>query len=225
MNKIRYGVDSKSILTKVIAALMALSILFRIIGCWGFWNDNFRQHNFGYTQMLLPILCALMFSAIILWKGEKYFALTVIPVVLGAVFFIIKATDMHFFPMLLCIAVSLAVAGLYIATLFGSVTNKWPLAAAFGLPILYKIVDRKLLAVGHYINTFGMKSYLVELSLLCIFAAMLLAVITMKKYTDTELSCIDAEIVGDDYIIEDETEDAAALLIEDKKTKSRLEKK
>ncbi len=215
MNKIRYGVDSKSILTKVIAALMALSILFRIIGCWGFWNDNFRQHNFGYTQMLLPILCALMFSAIILWRGEKYFALTVIPVVLGAVFFIIKATDMHLFPMLLCITVGLTATGLYIATLFGSVTSKWPLAAAFGLPMLYKIVDRKLFAVGHYIDTFGMKSYLVELSLLCIFAAMLLAVIAMKKYTDTELSCIDAEIV-DDYIIEDDTEDADSLLLEDK---------
>ena len=66
---------------------MALSAVFRIVGCWGKWDEPF----FAATQIALPLMCNILFILCLVLLGKKALWLTVVPVILGVVFFIIKS--------------------------------------------------------------------------------------------------------------------------------------
>ena len=61
--KMRYIVDRKNFLAKVAMALMALSVLFRLIGYWGFWNVP--DTDATYTEVFLPIVCCILFIVLL----------------------------------------------------------------------------------------------------------------------------------------------------------------
>lgn len=88
-DKLRYSVSRKNIFVKLSALLMGLSALLRLFGYWGFWAN--KDVAFIYTQIALPVLCNVLFIVIVLYMGKRLFSLTAIPVLLGVVFFIIKA--------------------------------------------------------------------------------------------------------------------------------------
>ena len=52
--KIKFYIEPKSFLIQSSVILMALSVVFRLIGCWGLWNDEF----FAVTQIALPVASA-----------------------------------------------------------------------------------------------------------------------------------------------------------------------
>ena len=225
MDKIRYNVNGKSLLVRIAAVLMLLSAMFRIIGCWGFWKT--RTECFGYMQVLLPIVCNIAFAAIILYCGEKHFSLTLIPVLMGVVFFIVKATDMKVFPMLVCVIVSVLAGVIYFATVFGIVKTKWPLTAVFGVPLLYQLIFRDGATLLVKENSMTMDEFIPELSILCILISLLLVVFAMQKRKPEEVESVDGEIVGDEYIVEDirdNNETEIAALPEEKSEASREEK-
>ena len=56
-DKIRYTLRRKGFLFSGALLLIALSILFRLIGYWGFWS---HITSTTYTQVFLPVLCALL---------------------------------------------------------------------------------------------------------------------------------------------------------------------
>ena len=58
---VKYFVDRKSLLIKAAVLLAALSVLFRLIGYWGFWSDPASDAT--YSQVFLPIVCCLLFMA------------------------------------------------------------------------------------------------------------------------------------------------------------------
>ena len=179
-DKLRYSVSRKNIFVKLSALLMGLSALLRRCGYWGFWAD--KGVAFIYTEIALPVLCNVLFIVIVLYMGKRLFSLTAIPVLLGVVFFIIKALGFdNILHTVLCILLYLVVAMLYTGTVFGVIRTKWLLVPLFGLPFLYHILveDRNTLLANE--KAMSLAEWLPEISVLCIMLALLLITFAMKK--------------------------------------------
>ena len=178
-DKLRYSVSRKNIFVKLSALLMGLSALLRLFGYWGFWAN--KDAAFIYTQIALPVLCNVLFIVIVLYMGKRFFSLTAIPVLLGVVFFIIKALGFdNILHTVLCILLYLVVAMLYTGTVFGVIRTKWLLVPLFGLPFLYHILveDRNTLLANE--KAMSLADWLPEISVLCIMLALLLITFAMK---------------------------------------------
>ena len=161
---------------------MALSAVFRIVGCWGKWDEPF----FAATQIALPLMCNILFILCLVLLGKKALWLTAVPVILGVVFFIIKSfTFDSWLHTVLCILLYLLVAVLYTGTVFGIM-----LVPPFGLPFLYHIFVEDLAALRDTANPVTLSAGLQEISVLCVMLALLFTAIAMKKkkpQTEVEL--------------------------------------
>ena len=105
--KISFYTERKSALVQASVIFMLLSAIFRLVGCWGRWNDAF----FAATQIALPLACNLLFILLVLTLGRRALWTTVLPVLLGVVFFIIKSfTFDSVLHTILCILLYLLVA-------------------------------------------------------------------------------------------------------------------
>ncbi len=178
-DKIRYSVSKSSFFVKLAVIFMMLSVLCRFLGYWGFWSN--QNSSFIIFQIALPILCNLLFIVLILYAGRRLFSLTFIPVLLGVMFFIIKAFGFDsILHTILCICLYLAVAFIYTATVFGVIRTKWLLAPLFGLPLIVHIyLDRDMIAPADKAVEFS--ELLPEISVLCIMAALLCTCFAMKR--------------------------------------------
>ena len=175
-DRIRFGVDPKSWLVKAAAAIMLLSMVFRIIGCWQLWDDRM----FLRTQIILPLACNALYVLCLLLFGRRAFWTTSIPALFGVVFFIIKAfTFESMLHTVLCVMLYLLVAVLYTGTAFGAIRTKWLLVPLFGLPLLYHLAMEDRLALTAH--TFTFKTGMQELSVLCIMLSLLLTAFALKK--------------------------------------------
>ncbi len=178
--KLRYSVSRKNFFVKLSAFFMLLSMLCRLLGYWGFWAN--QTSDFVLTQILLPVLCNLLFVVVILYMGRRFFALSCVPVILGVVFFIIKALGFDsVIHMILCICLYLAVAIIYTATVFGVIRTKWLLAPLFGLPLLYHIFVDDLSTLRAAENAMRLGEWHPEISVMCIMLSLLLICFAMKK--------------------------------------------
>ena len=207
--KLRYSVSRKNVFVKLSAFFMLLSVLCRLLGYWGFWANQTTE--FVLTQILLPIVSCLLFIAVILYMGRRFFSLSFIPVVLGVVFFIIKALSFDsVIHMILCICLYLAVALIYTATVFGVIRTKWLLAPLFGLPLLYHIFveDRNTLLANE--NAMSLGDWLPEISVLCVMMSLLLICFAMKKRDFAAERAISDEQQTIDILINNEEPAAAA---------------
>ena len=81
--RVRFYTERNSFGVQAMIILMALSIAFRLIGCWGLWNDR----SFAAAQIALPIGSALLLMVLVWLLGRRALWLSFIPVILGAVFF------------------------------------------------------------------------------------------------------------------------------------------
>lgn len=196
--KIRYRVSGKSIFVRISAVLMIVSMVFRVMGYWGFWKN--QTPAFCYMQILLPILCGILYIVIILYLGERAFWLTVIPVILGAVFFIVKSTDFDgIFKTVLCMAVSVLTVIVYTATVFGKIRSKWLLAPLFGLPLLYQLIIRDGATILAREGAMSLNEFIPELSVLCILLALLMTVFAMKKRVPEVTETVEGETVVEEF--------------------------
>ena len=172
----KFTIDSKGICARAAMALLALSALFRVIGCWEDMGDKI----FTLTEIVLPISCCLLFIVCILLFGKKGFFLSSIPLILGVVFFIIKSfrfdSVLH---TILCILLYLVVALIYTATVFGVIRTKWLLIPLFALPFLYHVCYEDVLKLKA--GEFTLFTGLQEISVLCIMLALFFTAIGLKK--------------------------------------------
>lgn len=181
--RVKYYVEKQSPWVQAAIILMALSAVFRLIGCWGLWTDSF----FVASQIALPLCCNLLFILCILLFGKRLFCLTSIPVLLGVVFFIIKAFSFEsWIHMILCLVLYLLVALVYTATAFGIVRTKWLLVPLFGLPFLYHVFVEDLAAMRDTANPVTLSAGLQEISVLCIMLSLLFVAFAMKKHKPAE---------------------------------------
>jgi len=194
--KTRFYVDRKSGLVKAAWIFMLMSAVFRILGCWGLWNDSF----FATTQIALPLASCLLFILFLVLLGDKALWLTAFPVLMGVMFFIIKSfTFTSWIHTVLCIALYLLVAVLYCGTVFGVIHVKWPLIPLFALPFLYHVFVEDVAKLRDKANPLSFSDGLQEMSVLCVMLALLMTAIAMKKkkpsIEDANLPKIKAPVV------------------------------
>ena len=176
--KIRFYTERNSFGVQAMIILMALSVAFRVIGCWGLWSDR----SFALAQIALPIGSALLLIAFVWLFGKRALWTTFIPVILGAVFFIVKSLGFEsMVHTVLCILLYAAVIALYTGTVFGVIRTKWILAALFGLPFLYHIFVEDLPALRDTANPVSFSSGMQEMSVLCIMLGLFCLSLSMKK--------------------------------------------
>lgn len=205
MFKVKYSLNGKGFIAKIVTLLLCLSVLFHVMGCWGFWND--QDESFIYMQILLPIVACILFAVMLMLWGEKHLALTIIPVLAGAAFFVVKATTMSLLPMVLCIVVSVIVTLVYMLTMLGAIETKWMLVPCIALPLLYQLIIRDGATLLAKENAMTMEEFIPELSVLCLLTALLLVALAMKKVKPADIVKTDEDaILG----IEDAAEEKAA---------------
>ena len=176
--KIKFYTERNSFGVQAMIILMALSVAFRVIGCWGLWSDR----SFALAQIALPIGSALLLIAFVWLFGRRALWTTFIPVILGAVFFIVKSLGFEsMVHTVLCILLYAAVIALYTGTVFGVIRTKWILAALFGLPFLYHIFVEDLPALRDTANPVSFSSGMQEMSVLCIMLGLFCLSLSMKK--------------------------------------------
>lgn len=208
--KIRYSVSRKNFFVKLAVIFMILSVLCRFLGYWGFWSN--QTAGFVTFQIVLPILCNLLFIVLVLYAGRRFFSLTFIPVILGVMFFIIKAFGFDsILHTILCICLYLAVAFIYTATVFGVIRTKWLLAPLFGLPLIVHIyLDRDMIAPKG--QTVALAELLPEISVLCIMAALLCICVAMKRRDFAAEKTSSAEQQTIDLLVRNEEPPASAIM-------------
>ncbi len=177
-DRVKFYVEKQSKLIQSAVVLMLLSAVFRLLGCWGKFDDSF----FAVTQIALPLSCNLLFILVLMTMGKRFFNFTAVPVVLGVLFFIIKAIGLgNWIHMLLTILVCIVVALLYCATVFGVVTTKWPLIPLFALPFVYQVCVVDLAKLQDTVNPMSFAEGMQEMSVLCIMLSLLCTSLAMKK--------------------------------------------
>lgn len=181
--KVRFHVERDSFGVEAMLILLSLSIVFRIIGCWGLWTDR----NYLAFQIGLPILSALLMMLFVWLFGKRALWVTVIPVFLGIVFFIIKSlgfeSRLH---TILCILLYIVVLALYFCTVFGILKTKWFLVPLFGLPFLYHIFVEDLAALRDTANPVSFTAGMQEMSVLCAMLGLLFLSLSIKKTVTEE---------------------------------------
>jgi hypothetical protein len=128
------------------------------------------------------IAAAIVFAVAVLFFCERCPQLTAISVLMGVVFFMVKAftfeTMTH---TILCLILYTAVLVLYSLTIFGVIRTKYLLYPLFGLPLLYHIFveDMQIYILADPRPVFF--EWLPEISVLCIMAALLCISVAMRK--------------------------------------------
>ena len=176
--KVRFYVEKQSKLVQSAVVLMLLSAVFRLLGCWSGFSDKF----FAITQIALPLSCNLLFILVLMTMGKRFFSFTSVPVVLGVVFFIIKATGFEsWVHMLLCILLYVVIALVWCATVYGVIPTKWPLVPLFALPFLYHVCIEDVARLKDTVNPMSFAEGMQEMSVLCIMLALFCTSLAMKK--------------------------------------------
>ena len=176
--RVKFYIERNSFGVQAMVILLSLSIVFRIIGCWGLWTDR----NFLMLQIVLPVFSSLLLIASVLLLGKRALWISFIPVLLGAVFFIIKSLGFEsMLHTILCIVLYVAVIVLYFCTVFGILPTKWVLVILFGLPFLYHIFVEDLAALRDTENPVSFAAGMQEMGILCIMLGLFFLSLSMKK--------------------------------------------
>ena len=171
--------------------LLCLSIVFRLIGCWGMWDDRY----FFVTQIALPVLSALLFILLLLLFGRIALWTTMLPMLGGVAFFVLRAfTFDNTVHTVLCVLLYVLIAVLYIATVCNLIRTKWLLPPLFLLPFLYHVGVEDLAALRNTAQPVSFAAGMQEMSVLCIMAAMFCVGMGLKKQVK-EPKVIEPEVV------------------------------
>ena len=176
--KIKFYVERTGFWTEAALIFMTLAIVFRVIGCWGLWDDRY----FLMTQILLPIVSGLLFILLLALLGKHALWTTFLPVLGGVAFFVLKAlTFENTTQMLLCLLLYAAVAVLYCGTVFTLIRTKWLLVPLFLLPFLYHVGVEDIARLRDTVNPVTFTDGMQEMSVLCIMLSLLFTSFAMKK--------------------------------------------
>lgn len=176
--RIKFYVERTGFWTEAALIFMTLAIVFRVIGCWGLWNDQY----FLMTEIILPIASGLLFILLLALLGKHALWTTFLPVLGGVAFFVLKALRFeNTTQMLLCLLLYAAVAVLYCGTVFTLIRTKWLLVPLFLLPFLYHVGVEDIARLRDTVNPVTFTAGMQEMSVLCIMLSLLFTSLAMKK--------------------------------------------
>jgi len=174
----RFYLDKTGFFAESAVILLAMAIIFRVIGCISMWSNRVD----AIMLVLLPVLCCLLLILCIVLLGKKGFFLSFIPVLLGVVFFVFKSLGFEsWMHTVLCVILYVVVAVIYTATVIGWIHTKWLLPPLFGLPFLYHVFVQDIPALLNTAEPVTFSAGMDELSILGIIGAMFCVGIGLKK--------------------------------------------
>ncbi len=170
MKKRLFYIERKSPAALLSVIFMLAAALIRIIYFWGREAAAFEL----FIHLYLVLAASIVFCLTVLFLGKKAPELTSLSVLLGVIFFSVKAftfeSKIHTY---LCLLLYAAVLLLYSMTIFGIIKTKKLLYPLFLLPLLYHIFveDMQVYILARPMPPFI--QWLPEVSVLCIMAALL----------------------------------------------------
>lgn len=173
-----FYVEKGSFFVHASVILLALAIAARLLGTMGLWGDAFALA----TQIILPVVCALLFILFILLFGRIALWTTILPVLGGAAFFILSATaGSEQLRMIICIILSFIASFIYTATLAGMIRTKWVNAAVFAVILAYQVGYLAIPAFSNLQDPISFADGMKLLSSIGIILAMLCASLAIRR--------------------------------------------
>ena len=178
MKRASFSIERKSPATWLSLFFMAASATVRAV----YYSVTPMTPLVFWVHFVNVIAAAVVFAVAVIFFGEKCPQLTSVSVLMGVVFFMVKAftfeTMTH---TVLCLILYTAVLVLYSLTIFGIIRTKYLLYPLFALPLLYHIFveDMQIYILADPQPPFF--EWLPEISVLCIMAALLCVSVAMKK--------------------------------------------
>lgn len=173
--KIRYHIEPDGVLTRVAVCFMALSMALRGVWCLLWWEEASQAGLIVHA--VLPLCACALFIVCLLLCGRRALWLSFFPVLIGVVFFILRAADFAWWHLFLCTLLYLLVAALYGAAVFSLMPVKNLLAPLFALPLLFHIFVQDMVLQR---ETMTAPLWLQEGSVLCIMAGLLCVALGMR---------------------------------------------
>ena len=173
-----YTIDPCGGWTYASYALMLLSCALRL---FYFLRVPQPAHT-HFLHLLLPLAAATAFICAIVFLGERTALPSAAGVLLGVIFFALKAVQL-FAPLhrTLCLVLYAAVIGLYALTVLGVLPTKKLLYPLFGVPLLYHILVEDTQLYFFADPPVPFVEWLPEMSVLCIMAGLLCASVALQK--------------------------------------------
>lgn len=169
-------VERDGFCTEASMLLMALAIVFRLIGSIGRWDDM----NYLMTQLALPVFSGLLFLLCLLLFSRRAFWTTVIPVVLGVAFFVFRIMEVeNEWQKVACIVLYMVIVVLY-AMCFSHKNLKWLLAAVLLLAFAYHVGIEDLPVLMDLKNPVSFVDGMQEMSVLAIMLSLMFVCLAMK---------------------------------------------
>ncbi len=177
--RVKYYLDNKGFFAHCALIMLALASVYRIIGCWGMWNDRVE----GIMMLVLPVFCCVLMALCVILLGRKGFFMSVIPVLLGVVFFVYSALSSYstWVPIVLSVLLCLVTAVVYTATVFGWIRTKWLLPPLFALPFFYHVIMVDIPALSNPSVPITLADGMKEMSFLGIMLALFCVSMALKK--------------------------------------------
>lgn len=176
-----FTVDYKSATAIISMILFVLCVPLRIAG----YTEHFDKPFYVITQVILPVLSAILMIVVMVLFGKKSFWLSVFPLTLGILSFIFKLfIDPRYTGMLhhvACIVLYSSIVVLWLLTVRGVIRTPYILAAIFAAPFLIHIFIEDLPVLLGKANPLSMAMWLKEGSMLCTMAALFFCVISLKR--------------------------------------------
>ena len=184
MKKTYYAIPKLNIAVLLSALLMLSAAILRVV----YFAGLHPSPGEFWLQGALPIAAGLLFAAMLLTDAGDRPYRTAVPVVLGCVFFAVRAAGFSPMHRLFCWGLYLAAAGLYYATVNHGL-NKWVFGGLLGCALAYHAVvedamERRFMTL--YTTPLapgvpGWWHFLAELTVLMIMLALLLATCSMER--------------------------------------------
>ncbi len=181
MKRSEFYIDRRTPAAYLALFFMAASAIIRVI----YYSVTPMTPLIFWVHFVNVIAAAVVFGIAVIFFGERCPQLTAVPVLMGVVFFMVKAftfeTMTH---TVLCLILYTAVLVLYSLTIFGIIRTKYLLYPLFGLPLLYHIFveDMQIYILAEPRVPFF--EWLPEISVLCIMAALLCVSVAMRKKSE-----------------------------------------
>ena len=137
-----------------------------------------------WVHLILPLAASALFICAVVFLGSRTALPTAAGVLVGVVFFALKAQSFTPLHRTLCTILYLTVAVLYTVSVTGILPTKKLLYPLFGLPLLYHILVEDTQYYFFADPTVPVIEWLPEMSVLCIMAALLCVSIGMQRNPD-----------------------------------------
>ena len=176
MKRRNLTIDTHHLGAKAACLFMGLAALLR---CWYYGVEQGKDGPL-WLHLWLPLLAAVVFLAG-MFAGDRFAKpASLTSVVLGVVFFILKAQTFAPLHKTLCTLLYLVVLVLYHATVLGFLPTKKLLYPLFGLPLLYHILVEDTQLYFFAQPPVPVWHWLPEISVLCIMAGLFCLTFAMK---------------------------------------------